>query len=190
MRSFHRDGLRREADSRGLPLFQGVGVEDFGERVVVLQREEAAGFFGDAVGGGSVEPGEDPVRDEAAGTQEGGVDLGGFAVDRANDMQPQEVGQEPVGDIQNGCGLAAVVVLADHERFLCILEHADEAHVGVGCVLLAPEADELRVRKHAGVCGRDEVEPVRFLEVANEVAEERGFASAGRSLEHGESGAF
>jgi len=69
------------------------------------------------------------------------IDLGGFAVDRTNDMQAKEVGQQTIRDIKDRSHLLSVVLAANHKRSLGILQHTNEVARAVDFTLFAPESD-------------------------------------------------
>jgi hypothetical protein len=82
-----------------LGLLDGL-IEDLGQGVVAPQGERLAELFCDPE---SLLPGEsskDLVGQKASGTQECLIEFGGHAVDGADDLEIQEIGEEAVRDVE------------------------------------------------------------------------------------------
>ena len=169
---------------------RGLGVEDFRERVVLLERKFAARLLGDALGAPAGHAIEDHMCIQAARTDQRGIDLRMRAVDRADDLEFEEVCQQAVRDIENGSHFAPVVRVARHECAIGVLKHTYEPVVAVACALSRPEADELGICENAGGRRRDEVETMGLVEFSDEVADVRGFSRAGGAFENGQSGSL
>ena len=94
---------------------------------------------------GVVEAGEDAVAEEASGTKERLVDVVGAAVDRADDLEAEEIGEHPIGEVEDGADLFAIVRPAGREGGVGVLQNDDELAVGMAAPLVRPEADKLGV---------------------------------------------
>ena len=127
---------------------------------------------------------------QAARTDQRGIDLRMRTIDRADDLEFEEVRQQAVRDIENGSHLAPVVRVARHERAIGVLEHTYEPVVVVAGALSRPEADELGICENAGGRRRDEVEAVGLVEFADEVADVRSFSRAGGAFENCQAGSL
>lgn len=118
--------------------------------------------------------------------KEGLVDVGGFAVDGADDLEAEEVGEHAIGEIEDGADLFAIVGTTRHESGVGILQDDDELHVGITATLFRPKADEVGVGKHAHGRWWDEVEAMRLFEHAHEMAQIGGLARSRRAFKNGE----
>ena len=78
---------------------------------------------------------------ETAGSKEGLVDVGSRAVDRADDVEAEEIGQHPVGEVQDRADFVPVVRLAGHEGVVSVFQDDDELAVGIGGTLARPKPD-------------------------------------------------
>jgi hypothetical protein len=96
-----------------------------------------------------IESSEDPMAKHPTGTQKRRVNLGDCAVDRADDLEPEKVGQHAVGEIQDCADLLAVVGAASHQRRVGIFDDDDKILDGVDAVLICPETNEVGPRKNA-----------------------------------------
>ena len=94
---------------------------------------------------GVVEPREDAVAEESSGTKERLVDVVGAAVDRADDLEAEKIGEHPVGEVEDGADLFAIVRPAGHEGGVGILQNDDELAFGMVAPLVRPEPDEFGV---------------------------------------------
>ncbi len=89
-----------------------------------------------------VEPMEDAMAEQPPWTKEGLVDVGSFAVDGADDLEAEEVGEHAVGEIEDGADLLAIVGTTGHEGGVGIFQDDDELAVGMAAALFSPKADE------------------------------------------------
>lgn len=91
------------------------------------------------------EPAKDTMAEQPTWTQESLVDVSGFTVDGADDVEAEEVGEHAVGEIEDGADLLAIVGTTGHEGGVGILQDDDELHVGITPPLFGPEADEVGI---------------------------------------------
>jgi hypothetical protein len=111
-----------------------------------------------------VKAAEHAMAKQSPWSQERRVDVGGRAIDRADDLQAQKVGQHPVRQVQEGAHLVAIVRSARHECRIRVLQNNHEFAIGVAPALFRPEADELRFGQDPHEAGRNEAKKaVRFL---------------------------
>jgi hypothetical protein len=105
--------------------------ENLGERVVLSLQQ---GFHERRRKGTrlcDIEAFEHPMAHETAGSKEGLVDVGSLAVDRADDVESQEIEEHPVGEVQNGADLISVVGFSGHQRIIRVFEDDDELSGGI-----------------------------------------------------------
>lgn len=129
---------------------------------------------------------KDAMAQQSTWTKKGLIDVGGLAIDGADDLEAEEVGQHAVGEIEDGADLLAIIGTTSHESSVGILQDDDELHISITAALLSPEADEVGIGKHAHGRWWDEVKAMRLFEHAHEVAQVGGLAGAGRAFEDGE----
>ena len=126
-----------------------------------------------------IEAFEHPVADETAGAQKRLVDVSGGAVDRADDVEAEEIGEHPVGEVQDRADLVPVVGLSSHEGIVRVFQDDDELAVGIGGALAGPEPDEFRFFEDFQAGGRDKVKPVRVFKLPHEMTQIGGFSGSG-----------
>ena len=175
--------LCRETDARPVNLLWFIpDSEDFREGIIADNVQFPAEALGEAGGLGVVEPGEDAVAEEPSGTKERLVDVVGAAVDRADDLEAEEIGEHPVGEVEDGADLVAIVRPAAREGGVGILQNDDELAFGMVAPLVRPEADEFGVGKDVHGRGRNEIEPMRVLQHSHKVSQIGGLSGSGRSF--------
>lgn len=105
-----------------------------------------------------VEPAEHPAAKQTAGAKQRLIKVGGGAVDCADDLEAQKIGQHAVGEVKDRADLFAIVSAARHERRVRILKDNGKFAVEIGVALLSPEADEFGLGENAHRRGRYETE--------------------------------
>ena len=73
----------------------------FGEGVITGLWQFPAETLGQAGGLGVVEPAKDAMAKQATGAQQCRINVGGGAVDRADDLQAEKIGEHSIGQIQD-----------------------------------------------------------------------------------------
>ena len=91
---------------------------------------------------GVVESAKDAMAKQATGAQQCRIDVGGGTVDRADDLQAEEIGEHSIGEVQDRADLFAIVGAASHQSRVGILQDHGKFPVGMYPALLGPEADK------------------------------------------------
>ncbi len=183
MIAFWRMRLRGEADGDFQAGSWGFFGEDFGEGTVALIGEGFAEVIGETGGVLMREAVKDAMAEHAPRAHEGGIDVGGAAVDGADDLEAEEVGEHAVGEVQDGADLIAIVCATGHECGIRVLKDHDKVFVLKSAALVRPKADELGIGKHCERSVGNEVKAVGVFQLAYEVAEVGGLAGAGGAFQ-------
>ena len=137
--------LGGKADSRAVDFLRAVFSKDLRKGIITNHGQSPAEPFSEAARFGVAEPVEDAMAKQAARAEQRLVDVRGFAIDRADNLKAEEIGQESIGEIQDCADLLAVVRAACHERSIGVFKDDDELMVGVGAVLIGPEPGKFRL---------------------------------------------
>lgn len=135
-------GLRGEADVRAVNLICVMSGKNFREGIIMGQLQFSAETLGESGCLGVIEPAEDPMAKQTTGAKECLVDVGRSAVDRADDLEAEEIGEHPVGEVQDRADLFTIVGAAGHQCRIGILQNDNKSPVGVNAALICPEDDE------------------------------------------------
>ena len=120
------------------------------------------------------------VRDEPARPQERRIEVGEFAVKRADDVEAESVTEHAVREIKQSGYFLPVVVAAAQEHALSVFENEDFSKSGIA-ILGGPEGDDFAGLDGSEAIGRHEVEGMCRGEPLREGAQQRRLAGAGRA---------
>ncbi len=82
-------------------FFRGMAGENFCQGVVAGRGQHPTEALGEAGRLSVVEPAENAVAEESSRTKQRLVDVVGAAVDRADDLEAEEIGEHPVGEVED-----------------------------------------------------------------------------------------
>ena len=119
--------------------------KNFGKGIITNHGQSPAEAFCEPARFGIAEPVEDAMAKQAARAEQRLIDVRSFAVDGADDLETEEIGQEAIGEIQDCADLLAIVGAASHEGSVGVFKDDDELMVGVGAVLIGPEPGKFRL---------------------------------------------
>ena len=86
-------------DVRAVKFFCIMSGKNFSEGIITGQWQFPAETLGEANGLRVVEPAENAMAKQATRAKKCRVDIGGSAVDRADDLETEEIGEHPIGEI-------------------------------------------------------------------------------------------
>src|ERR1019366_4275466 len=127
---------------RAVNLICGMSGKHFSEGIITGQWQCPAETLGEPDCLGEVEPAEDAMAKQATGAQQGRINFGGGAVDRADDLEAKEIGEHTIGEVQDRADLFAIVGAASHQSRIRILQDHNKVPVGMAPALVSPEADK------------------------------------------------
>lgn len=157
-------------------------------KIVAVPGEGFTEVIGQAAGVVPRQAAEAVAGEQAARTQQGGIEPVHRAVDGADDVQAEEIAEQPIGDVEEGGHFLTGAGGAGEQGFLGVLEDDEELLAGMELAFIGPKPDEAGIAEHIEVGGRDEVEPVGVLEGGHEVTDVGSFAGAGGAFEHDHAG--
>jgi len=99
LRVIEQSRLCAEAHVRMVNFIVVIFGKDFCEGIIPSHWQFPAQTVGESHSMAIVEPFENAMAKQATGAKERLIDVSGGAVDRANNLEPEKIGEHPIGEI-------------------------------------------------------------------------------------------